>query len=372
MRELSINDYQSLTSAIFSAAVDPHRWSDVLAAMSAHVPSACIQIWAQNLRRDEPLIACTHGYDAHWLDLFARHYHTIYLWAPALTSAPAGEVLYAQEMCAEEVLLKSEFYADWVLPQGDLRAGGGGVLAQTGDAICLFGANIPNAMRDRDEDRWINLVRQMMPALNQSWAISQMLASGALERALLAGADKGDPALLVLEQTGRITFRNKMADALILNGQDVRCDMRDKFHFCEPEAENRLQALLRSLRTGPHVGAHFDLPGGRTVRLARFDPDILDGWDLRLFLGMRVPSLLVVISTPDHAEDAGRLSDQLGLTRAEAEIGLALAQGASPTEIAESRSVSIHTIRNQIKSALSKTGSASRTQLVAQIVRIIR
>ena len=370
MRELSTKDYQSLSSAIFSAAVEPQRWSDVLAAMSAHVPSACIQIWAQNLRQDEPLISCTHGYDSHWLDLFARHYHAINLWAPALASSPAGEVLYAQEMCAEEVLLKSEFYADWVLPQGDLRAGGGAVLAQTGDAICLFGANIPNTMRDRDEDRWINLVRQIMPALRQGWAINQTLASGALERALLARSDKGDPALLVLEQSGRITFRNKKADTMTLNGQDVRCDMRDMFHFCEPEFENRLQALLRNLGTGPHVGAHFDLPGGQTVRLARFDPDILDGWDLGLYLGMRAPSLLVVISAPSDGEDARRILDALGLTRAEAEIGLALAQGASPSEIAENRGVSIHTIRNQIKSALSKTGSASRTQLVAQIVRL--
>ena len=59
-----------------------------------------------------------------------------------------------------------------------------------------------------------------------------------------------------------------------------------------------------------------------------------------------------------------------GLTHAEAEIALSLAYGLTPREIASKRSVSIHTIRNQLKSAMSKTGSRRQTELVLAVERL--
>lgn len=59
----------------------------------------------------------------------------------------------------------------------------------------------------------------------------------------------------------------------------------------------------------------------------------------------------------------------LGLTHAEAEIALSLVYGLTPREIASKRRVSIHTIRNQLKSAMSKTGSRRQSDLVLIVER---
>ena len=61
------------------------------------------------------------------------------------------------------------------------------------------------------------------------------------------------------------------------------------------------------------------------------------------------------------------LGAQFGLTRSEAEVAVALSAGQIITEIAALRAVSVHTVRNQVKSALSKTNSRRQAELTRLI-----
>ncbi|MGR3757946.1 MAG: hypothetical protein ACU0AT_12045 [Tranquillimonas sp.] len=61
--------------------------------------------------------------------------------------------------------MTTEFYADWVLPQNDLRRGGGGVFGRSDQAVALIGANIEARNGDLLEDQWLELVRLIMPLL---------------------------------------------------------------------------------------------------------------------------------------------------------------------------------------------------------------
>nr|WP_286189843.1 LuxR C-terminal-related transcriptional regulator [Labrenzia sp. R4_2] len=54
----------------------------------------------------------------------------------------------------------------------------------------------------------------------------------------------------------------------------------------------------------------------------------------------------------------------------EADTALYLAEGMTAAEIAESREVSIHTVRNQIKAALSKCGCRRQADLVIAVDRL--
>jgi DNA-binding NarL/FixJ family response regulator len=58
----------------------------------------------------------------------------------------------------------------------------------------------------------------------------------------------------------------------------------------------------------------------------------------------------------------------LGLTRAEAEVALALAEGLTPGEIAEAREVSLHTVRNQIKAMMWKCGVRRQAELMVVVM----
>ena len=53
-----------------------------------------------------------------------------------------------------------------------------------------------------------------------------------------------------------------------------------------------------------------------------------------------------------------------GLTAAETALVAALANGATVTEFAAQRGVSIHTARNQLKAVFQKTGARRQTELL--------
>lgn len=74
----------------------------------------------------------------------------------------------------------------------------------------------------------------------------------------------------------------------------------------------------------------------------------------------------------DELQASDRVAAKLGLSQTEAQIALSLADGQTIAEIAEARRASIHTVRNQVKSALSKTGSRRQAELVALVERLRR
>jgi DNA-binding CsgD family transcriptional regulator len=57
------------------------------------------------------------------------------------------------------------------------------------------------------------------------------------------------------------------------------------------------------------------------------------------------------------------IQDQWGLTPAEAAVMSMINAGYTLAEIADSRGTSVHTVRNQVKAALLKTGSRRQADL---------
>src|SRR5690606_9161871 len=80
---------------------------------------------------------------------------------------------------------------------------------------------------------------------------------------------------------------------------------------------------------------------------------------MRMCLGSRAAEVLVLISGAHPLRTpAARLIALFGLSAAEAEVAVALSLGGHPEEIALQRGVRISTIRTQLSSILSKTGTA--------------
>lgn len=64
------------------------------------------------------------------------------------------------------------------------------------------------------------------------------------------------------------------------------------------------------------------------------------------------------------------LSALSGLTTAEARVALAIADGATPAEIARSLGISIHTLRKHLANSFDKTGTGSQARLGAFVKRL--
>lgn len=82
---------------------------------------------------------------------------------------------------------------------------------------------------------------------------------------------------------------------------------------------------------------------------------------------------LLTIEQNRKAEDPRRaLTVRFGLTRAEARAALRIANGETAKEIAEDLAVSLVTVRNQIKSAMSKVGAHRQIELALTVLKTFK
>lgn len=75
--------------------------------------------------------------------------------------------------------------------------------------------------------------------------------------------------------------------------------------------------------------------------------------------------------TSNEARSGSVLQASFGLTLAETQIALSLARGRTPGEIAAERSVSIQTVRTQIRSLYSKVGVGHRAALASRLSSLL-
>ena len=113
----------------------------------------------------------------------------------------------------------------------------------------------------------------------------------------------------------------------------------------------------------------------------------LDGWPLVAMVGCDQLDALsfseeecdtegyvtLMIRDPNarKPEKSGKLMEYFGLSGAESSVVGELVKGSSTDEIARKRSVSVITIRNQLKSAQNKMGVARQSELVSLVLRYV-
>ncbi len=290
---------------------------------------------------------------------------------------PAGVAWPSQLMCSREKLLKSEFYADWVQPQEDVVAGGGALIFAAADRLIAFGGNIRRKDEEKLEARWLRTVDILVPHMRLAFDISRALAAKTVEaEALQTGSSLGNTAVLLLADNGFLLFANAFAEQMIREGHLLRDDMFGRVTFTDTLARGALDrcmrdmrqklrpiALSRKLRDQNNEIEH-------TVRAVEYQPELHPTPMFNLAVTYWRSSLLITIDVVRNSVRAhAAFAQENGLTAAELSVAVALANGLSPTQIAEKRATSILTVRNQLRSAMSKAGVRRQIDLVRHIER---
>jgi DNA-binding CsgD family transcriptional regulator/PAS domain-containing protein len=134
------------------------------------------------------------------------------------------------------------------------------------------------------------------------------------------------------------------------------------------EAAQRFATIVAATATGA-AGA---VPGGEVVLRHPERHAVLVA---RILPHARPRSAaLVVIHDPAHATPPSpdTLREALGLTRAEAALAAALAEGESVAHHAARRGVSLATVKTQLAALFGKTGTVRQAELVALLLRMAR
>ncbi len=377
---MDLNDetYDRLISQIFSAALDGSQWQVFLDSLRRVSNGVQTHVFGHDLSKSDSVVVGHSGYGEEYLESWNAYFGARNVWAPGIFNSRVGQSLPIASFYPDEALVKTEFYNDWVLPQEDLRAGGGAVLVKSSTRFFAIGGNIRAKDAERLEAPFLELVQRLTPHLQAALAITRRIGALEVENNVLAQAGAGPGgAVLVLDAARSVVYANAVGQAQLADGTHLRCDMRGRAAFADPVADRRLAIALGQLnQPGTGAGAAvFRLSGpgpSMTCRTARLDlPDLATHPALLLTRALDAPCLLLTLARDFSASQAHRaLIANHALTTAEADIAVGVTEGHGLAELAEARGTSLHTVRNQLKAVLSKTGQHSQRDLVRLVIHL--
>jgi len=245
-------------------------------------------------------------------------------------------------------LKRTEFYQDWLRPQGALHAIGTTVMRMPSFFVLL--SSLRAAARGPFTQREVRLVTKLRPHLRRAVEAQRRNAAELQARdANLAALDRLPYGWIVADAAGRVLHANSAARRAIHRGE---------VNLRNPDTSGLIAQVARS-----------GLGGDLAVRRREGRPLWMSALPLRAPAGTPFSAgtlVGIVISDPDRAPvaDPERIRRFWKLTPAESDLAAELARGLDLARAAARLGITRTTARNQLRSILSKTGAHRQSELL--------
>ena len=295
---------------------------------------------------------------------YVRHYGALDPKMRILAARDPGFLFNDAEHFDEAFVGRDPFYQEFTRSIGTRHTLD--MLVRKGREKQVYLAAMHSSKRGPYDLRAARLFRQASRHFVRAIALREKLefarhAAGAIDQ-LSAG-------IIVIGEHGRIELANRPVKSVLDSACGLRL-CRGKLSACSVEADHRLKdaiakalagvsqpSVLRVPRTGKNVWTVWVMPLPDASPLSRSN----------------APAALLVLGDPARlCLDASELSALYGLTKAEAELAIALGNGETLNEVAARRRVKSSTVRTQLLSILGKTGfhrQADLTRILASLSR---
>jgi DNA-binding CsgD family transcriptional regulator len=358
-----------LIDELYSAALDPSRWSAFMRTLSQVLHGPGI-FFVQDANNTKAEVFEYSEFDGAFMRSYAEFYAKTNPWLPRIdANAGAGSVVTSESLLPAEDYEASEFYNDWMRPQGQYHMIGGIVLKEraAGTNISFVRPRRIGAMTDEE----INFYRLLLSHIRRAVDVHRRLSVLSMQREIgLAALDRLELGALLVDADARVLFVNRIAERLLGDGLMVRAGV---VSATKPGETHHLHRLISD---AARVGSRqFATPGGRlAVTRSTGAPVAVLVCPLRLGdarFAIDVPSALVFIAQPERAARPDERIAQLvyGLSAAETRLLADLLVGKTLGEAAESERVSLNTTKFHLKQLFAKTGTHRQSQLLRLVLR---
>lgn len=366
----------ALIDRIYEAALDQSRWQDVVDGLSEIIPGNHVGLQGVDIAANVSIGALGGRFSDEMVSNYLDYYHAINPWTPAMASAPLGRAASAEALCERGRLIDSEFYNDWLLPQDDIGTGGGIVLFRDSQRLLALAGNIRMKDQEALQDDWLALLDHVASHIQRAFTIHRMLEGQKLSMSYYRQIlDQIGNSVFLLDKRGRIVDLNASAEALMREEPPFFLDIDRGLNAFDQTANRALAQSIAAIAAGepselPNVIALPTSNGDALVAtVVPFETGEPSDNLMSQFGSRAIPVALLTVVDPAKRRDpsAHVLKTIYGLTEAECRLVLALHQGETTAEFAQNRTVSIHTVRNQLKSVFAKTNTTKQSELVRLI-----
>ena len=369
-------DALKLINHAYDAALAPDRWQVMIESFISVLGVNSGILREVNYNSGAVGLFKTVGYDPDVKDNYRNYFVNLDMFAPILKRSFAGEIIQGNKAIPRSKQLKSEFYNDYLRPQG-IRHVLGATLARDVHNHLLLGFQRSEKQNDFNEEH-VKLISLVAPHIARAVQIHRQLHEVTAQKCwALSALNRLKTGVILLNHQGRPEFVNRAADRLM---SDCGCVIADDgvllTNVTDTLQLHRLITDAAACATGRYYFASdnavtnnvtVNAPGQsiriQTIPLPRNLSD--HAWNLGAS-----DSCVALFITPANCSilNGHNLVEQYGLTPAEAKLAIFIAEGIDLENAAKRLCVSVQTVRSQLKSIFAKTQVKRQAELVALLL----
>jgi DNA-binding CsgD family transcriptional regulator/PAS domain-containing protein len=355
-----------LVEQLLDAVADDAAWPMFLDALAREVGGVVPGLYINERGTDSTLFAEVSGLDPTWGRAYEQYYKRCDPRRVRIQALPAGSVFVGSALVDDRQLVRSEFYNEFLRPQGFFHIVGG-VPLENDDRVAVVRVIRPRIAQAFGR-REAALIHRLMPHLSRVLRLQQRLTVAAARHDEAAEVlDWFPTGVLLLDASGRVVAANRVAEEILASGDGLRAG-GEGLRAALPVESAVLHRLIAEIGQGTVA---ID-PSGGVLNLTR--PSGARPLNLLVaplrgkLLSQEAPRAAVVVFVTDPerlpSTPVDRVQRWLGLTRAEASLVLQLLRGCRVEDAADVLGISPQTARTQLKRALAKTSTGRQAELI--------
>lgn len=360
-----------LVQQIYEATLDPSRWQDFVQSLSDALLGAPVGIALQlpgfPLSR---VVYASRGFGDEYLDLFVKHATEGLPWEEARRRHFVGRFGLASEVISDEHLHESDFYRNWMVPQGlgPYSPMGHTIALDQGRPVAGL-AIFPTKQSGPLDATHLAFGNLLAPHLALGY---RLLAQTRRHQALADALDRFPTGVALLDARGITLMTNRAAKNVFAS--DDGLSLVDGIPRAAVSDEDI--ALRRAIEGAVSASTEGRLAESSVLAISRRSEKraypLLVG-PLHPHSGGPTLADAVALLYVSDLESGGlrrreALRQLYGLTEAESHLAELLCQGISLEEASRARGVTMNTARSQLKQVFAKTHTSRQSELVRLVL----
>lgn len=365
---------EELIDAVYSAALDPAAWQDVMPLMRSAFPSTAQTFYFLDRETKQVRPVSLAGVQPHWVS----HFNPLYFapdnpWMQVTRQLHRPGVVRTTErlerfLKARGVLQRSAYYNEWMRPQHFEHNIGNTLLAEDGIVanITLFRSPDMAAFSEAEVQAFEGLSRHMTRALRLSMRLEGSEHCTAGSQAF----DAVPHALALLDVRCRLLYANAAMQALLRGRSGLRL-RQGELTAAEPGAQQRLLAHLAAAAARGATPAAADAAvflRGADGALFSLQAIPVHGTLAQYLPSRRTLLLTVRRCSGRRALPQAAIAERYGCTPREARLARLIADGQGLREAAVTMGLTYGSARAYLKIVFHKTGVRTQAQLVGRLL----
>ena len=361
--------FDEIVDAAYAAALEPDLWPEALVKLSDAVGATGATLEVIDPRRQALQFVAFGRLPDDRHDDYRQHYFHICPRIAPVARSRRHEILSDYSFMSEADMRRDPFYNEFLLPHG-MRHFLSATLMRTPERSAHVAPQFSVKHGHPDEDE-IAFLRAVTPHFERAVDVFLTLEAhrSRAEQAetLISDASAG---VVLLDLDLNVTLINPAAERILAENADAISISRRRLFIRDERDRAALKGIVAATEHPATDTTRLNAPykafasrDGRPPLLITILP--LTTGDLHKRVSSHA-AVAVIIEDPTEPLPLRTtpLVESFHLTPTEAAVAIALADGATPAEIAAKRGVSMPTMRTHIARTLEKTGCRSIVELV--------